>query len=260
VPLTSIPDEDTARTHRPLDRNLSLITPSTPRPARLPDLGPATPRSAAPALAHALAWPALPRLSPLPSPLLPRPTDERVIDAQYASKTLYIANTDTSKKMFGVNFADGRIKGYDYGSTAVPNTKYYVLCVRGNTQYGVNSFKDNGDGTVTDAATGLMWQKVRAARRQSWSAVAVRRLGARCRQLPGPRRGCMLLGGMVSGSAARPPGPNFDLAPSPASPAPPAPYALAGGQRPRHELEGGAGVCRQNQQEGLCWPRRLAPA
>ena len=32
--------------------------------------------------------------------------------------------------------------------------------VRGNADYGVNAFVDNGDGTVTDAATGLMWSQV----------------------------------------------------------------------------------------------------
>jgi hypothetical protein len=32
--------------------------------------------------------------------------------------------------------------------------------VRGNGNYGKNDFKDNGNGTVTDRATGLMWMKV----------------------------------------------------------------------------------------------------
>lgn len=31
--------------------------------------------------------------------------------------------------------------------------------VRGNTDYGKNDFVDNGDGTITDNATGLMWQQ-----------------------------------------------------------------------------------------------------
>lgn len=96
--------------------------------------------------------------------------NERIIDAQYATKSLYIANTATSKKMFGVNFADGRIKGYDYAGSNLPNTKYYVRCVRGNPSYGVNAFKDNGDGTITDAATGLMWQKADSGRGMNWKA------------------------------------------------------------------------------------------
>jgi hypothetical protein len=57
--------------------------------------------------------------------------------------------------MFGVNFADGRIKGYPANNTK----KYYVLYVRGNAEYGKNNFKDNGNGTITDIATGLMWMQ-----------------------------------------------------------------------------------------------------
>jgi hypothetical protein len=37
--------------------------------------------------------------------------------------------------------------------------KFYVLYVRSNANYGKNDFKDNGNGTVTDEATGLMWMK-----------------------------------------------------------------------------------------------------
>jgi hypothetical protein len=53
-----------------------------------------------------------------------------------------------------------RPPSYDYAGSNLPNTKYYVRCVRGNPSYGVNAFKDNGDSTITDTATGLMWQKV----------------------------------------------------------------------------------------------------
>lgn len=35
----------------------------------------------------------------------------------------------------------------------------YVRAVRGNTTYGINDFVDNGDETVTDHATGLMWSQ-----------------------------------------------------------------------------------------------------
>lgn len=35
----------------------------------------------------------------------------------------------------------------------------FVRAVRGNTTYGINEFVDNGDGTVTDYATGLMWSQ-----------------------------------------------------------------------------------------------------
>ena len=34
---------------------------------------------------------------------------------------------------------------------------FFVIYVRGNTGYGQNSFVDNGNGTITDNATSLMW-------------------------------------------------------------------------------------------------------
>lgn len=80
---------------------------------------------------------------------------ERIIDAQYASSNLYVADPGT---LFGVNFADGRIKGYGLSLMGSEKT-FWVLCVRGHSDYGVNQFVDNGDGTVTDLATGLTWQQ-----------------------------------------------------------------------------------------------------
>lgn len=87
---------------------------------------------------------------------------DRLIDSQYATCTLYRSTTmNGNKTMFGVNFADGRIKGYPIGSSGPRREKkYYVMYVRGNSGYGKNDFNDNGDGTVTDKATGLMWMKV----------------------------------------------------------------------------------------------------
>jgi hypothetical protein len=63
-------------------------------------------------------------------------------------------------QFFGVNFVDGRIKGYPKykPGTTVGNTMYFRM-VRGNTDYGKNDFVNNGDSTVSDLATGLMWQK-----------------------------------------------------------------------------------------------------
>lgn len=84
-------------------------------------------------------------------------SDERLIDAQYASSTLYVSTTmGGNETMFGYNFADGRIKGYPSSANM---KKYYVMYVRGNTNYGKNDFVDNGDGTITDNATGLMWMQ-----------------------------------------------------------------------------------------------------
>jgi len=80
---------------------------------------------------------------------------ERIIDSQYASSTLYVGDTDVPL-LFGVNFADGRIKGYGISIFGRDKT-FSVACVRENSSYGVNVFIDNGDGTITDKATGLIW-------------------------------------------------------------------------------------------------------
>jgi len=90
---------------------------------------------------------------------------ERIIDSQWATCTLYKGKVmRNAEAMFGVNFADGRIKGYPttrgQGGGA---KKFYVLYVRGNTNYGKNDFVDNEDGTITDRATGLTWMKADSA-------------------------------------------------------------------------------------------------
>ena len=86
---------------------------------------------------------------------------ERVIDSQFATSTKYAATTmHGDETMFGVNFADGRIKGYGLRDPRGRGEKtFYVLYVRGNPEYGRNDFLDNVDGTVTDRATGLTWMK-----------------------------------------------------------------------------------------------------
>ncbi len=87
---------------------------------------------------------------------------ERLIDQQYGSNTTFILNPSGSgyQKLFAVNFADGRIKGYDMTDalSGLPKTFYFQL-VRGPVTYGLNSFIDNGNQTITDLATGLMWSK-----------------------------------------------------------------------------------------------------
>ena len=86
---------------------------------------------------------------------------DRIIDSQYATSTVYRSTTMRGNKtMFGVNFADGRIKGYPIGISPRGEKKYYVMYVRSNPDYGKNDFKDNSGRTVTDNATGLMWMKL----------------------------------------------------------------------------------------------------
>jgi len=96
---------------------------------------------------------------------------ERIIDSQFVSSTTYLSTTmGGNATVFGVNFADGRIKGYPSG--AMPGRSegkgFFVLYVRGNSDYGQNLFLDNNDGTITDAATGLMWSKADSGEGMDW--------------------------------------------------------------------------------------------
>ena len=72
--------------------------------------------------------------------------------------------------MFGVNFADGRIKGYPttVSMSGISESKFYVFYVRGNKSYGVNDFKDNNDKTVSDLATKMMWSKDDSGTGMNW--------------------------------------------------------------------------------------------
>ena len=97
---------------------------------------------------------------------------ERIIDSQFATSSKYVSTTmggdDTD---FGVNFADGRIKGYPTGPMPGQSTGklYFVLYVRGNPDFGINDFADNGDGTVTDSATGLTWTQDDSGEGLNWA-------------------------------------------------------------------------------------------
>ena len=92
----------------------------------------------------------------------------RIIDAQYATCTRYVSTTmQRNETMFGVNFADGRIKGYPIKGRRGEG-QYYVLYVRGNPEYGKNDLVDNGDGTITDQATGLTWMQGDSAKGLNW--------------------------------------------------------------------------------------------
>jgi formylglycine-generating enzyme required for sulfatase activity len=88
---------------------------------------------------------------------------ERIIDSQYASDTVYVADD----LLFGVNFADGRIKGYWMNNFTGEKT-FLVQCVRGNEAYGANTYADISDGTVTDEATGLEWTQADSGYGMDW--------------------------------------------------------------------------------------------
>gem|GEM_PF-1173480 len=86
---------------------------------------------------------------------------DRIVDCQDWSATKYVSTVmEDQSAVFGVNFADGRIKGYNqFIPLSGAGNENYVRYVRGNPDYGENNFKDNGDNTVTDLATNLMWSK-----------------------------------------------------------------------------------------------------
>lgn len=94
---------------------------------------------------------------------------EREIDAQVWSSTEYVHETmHGDHTVFGVNFIDGRIKGYPtYLKKEKQDNTMYVRLVRGN-DYGDNIFIDNEDGTISDLATGLMWQMTDDGNTRDW--------------------------------------------------------------------------------------------
>ena len=94
---------------------------------------------------------------------------QRGIDSQDWSATQYIRKTmDGTPTVFGVNFADGRIKGYPKAFPGGRNNLLYVRYVCENGAYGRNDFHDNGDGTISDRATGLMWSKADSGKGLNW--------------------------------------------------------------------------------------------
>lgn len=95
--------------------------------------------------------------------------ENRDMDGQYWSSTAHLGPTMSGDMAnFGVNFSDGRIKAYPTGASGGRSKSSYVRCVRGREDYAVNDFVDNHDGTVTDAATGLMWAKADSGGTMNW--------------------------------------------------------------------------------------------
>ena len=88
-------------------------------------------------------------------------------DEQYWTSNYYVGVTSEggSAAAFGVNHGTGHIKAYPAGVSGPMGN--YVRAVRGNS-YGANQFTDNGDGTVTDTASGLTWQQEDSASGLDW--------------------------------------------------------------------------------------------
>lgn len=99
-------------------------------------------------------------------------SDERYIDAQWVTITKYVSLTmEHDLTLFGVNFADGRIKGYGYKRKGSDHDrkKFYVKYVRGTTAYGKNDFVDNNNGTLKDKSTNLLWTKQDSQKGMNWN-------------------------------------------------------------------------------------------
>ncbi len=99
---------------------------------------------------------------------------EREIDAQTWSSTQYKGLTmKGDSTVFGVNFVDGRIKGYPKyqpGSNNTTPRSMYFRMVRGNPSYGINEFEENSNGSISDHASGLMWQQADDGQMRDWES------------------------------------------------------------------------------------------
>ena len=65
---------------------------------------------------------------------------ERIIDSQYLSSTVYQTTVNDDTLVFGVNFADGRIKGYALHMEDGSEKTFSIIYVRGSNTYGINDF------------------------------------------------------------------------------------------------------------------------
>ncbi len=102
-------------------------------------------------------------------------------DEQFWTSNLYVGVTveGGENATFGVNHVTGHIKAYAAAGGPPPMSMFsvndsvipppndsimgnpmakYVRAVRGS-EYGINNYVDNGDATITDKATGLMWSQ-----------------------------------------------------------------------------------------------------
>ncbi len=88
-------------------------------------------------------------------------------DEQYWASNYYVGKTAEGQydAAFGVNHATGHIKAYPALVTGRMGKR--IRCVSG-AEYGINQFVDNGDGTISDDATGLMWSQADSAEGMDW--------------------------------------------------------------------------------------------
>ncbi len=101
--------------------------------------------------------------------------DSKPLNGQYWSSTPYLVGTIQGNNRPGaycVDFTQGymMVTPTGNGSKLYADTDgCFVRLVRGQKNiYGTNVFTDNGDGTVTDSATGLMWQQSDDGNKYNW--------------------------------------------------------------------------------------------
>ncbi len=85
---------------------------------------------------------------PWPGPTINTSYFPNTVASYYWSSTTYAGDPDYA---WGIHFP------YGYDDISNKSGNYYVRAVRGGKSE--NSFYDNGNGTVTDTSTGLIWQK-----------------------------------------------------------------------------------------------------
>ena len=82
----------------------------------------------------------------------------------YWSSTTRVSHSDYALGVYFFNGSVGRVSKTDL---------HYVRAVRAGQPAPQNHLVDNGDGTVTDTATGLMWQQATAPGRYTWEEALV---------------------------------------------------------------------------------------
>ena len=85
---------------------------------------------------------------------------EQLMDAQTISSTPYAG---PGSLVFGINFATGRAQGYP-----TQGITFFARYVRGAPGYGTGQLVDNGDGTLTDQASGLTWMQTDSQKVLNW--------------------------------------------------------------------------------------------
>ncbi len=100
------------------------------------------------------------------------------INTTYLPNTAYFPNTIAlpgsgywSATSYAVDTSRAWVADFSYGTGRYENKaerRYvYVRAVRGG-QPNTGSFRDNGNGTVTDMVTGLMWQQTTPDNMMTW--------------------------------------------------------------------------------------------